>query len=482
MKIGEKFVYELDVETTGEYDVIVCGGGTAGCAAALAAARNGASVALVESSFYLGGMISGGNAGLTKYVSHAEDPDIQTEIFNEIRAGNRESQPVGGIALELAERMIADGNAKGTAGTGTSYVYTDSQEFKLLLFELLLDAGVKICLHSTVCGVLRDESETRITGVVMLTKSGPRALIGKFIIDSTGDGDVAALAGVPFVIGAGPEDAVVQQGLAKVGDIQNIGWMFRVGGVELDKYVDAIREHPEYFMVHPFGKMTREEFIRAWDADEMVIGWGVTDKGRRFQIYNYPHEGIMIGCISIPGNRNGVDADELTLAEYDLLKMAKTVVADIRGHVPGFDNIYVLDTPTAGVRETRHIEGVYKLNITDIVTGREFEDCIGVSCHPIDIRPFPNELKDYPTPERFFFQIPYRCLIAKGYDNLLLAGRCVSNTREAAGCTRVTTACMITGEAAGTAVALCSKAGVAKAADIDSGVLRATLRANGVKC
>jgi hypothetical protein len=225
--------------------------------------------------------------------------------------------------------------------------------------------------------------------------------------------------------------------------------------------------------------MTYDEFIKSYDAGEMIIGTGITPGGRRFQIYNYPYPGVMIGCISAKGSRNGLDTAVLTRAEYDIMMEAKSLVTDLKASLPGFEGAFVLDTPQAGVRETRHFKGEYNLNIKDILTQFEFEDTIGHSCHPVDIHPFPKEMEDIPKVDAFYFNIPYRCLVAYGKDNLLLAGRNVASTREAAGCTRPTVPCMITGEAAGTAAAICVKGKIAKVKDIVYDKLRDQLKEQG---
>jgi len=478
-KIGEQVKTEVTATVVGRYDVIVCGGGTAGCVAAIAAVRNGASVVLIESDYFLGGMMSAGNAGLTKFILHGKDTDEQTKIVEELRKDASKVQLAGGIPLEITHRLLKNKAAIGTAGTAASYVYTDSQEFKLLLFEMMVEAGVKVLLHSPVCDLLLDGD--KIIGVVTQTKTGRLAYLGDYIIDSTGDGDIAALAGVPFELGVGPEDAVYKQGLAELGKLQEVGSMFRIGGVNFDRYIAYLKEHPEAFVVQTFGQMSYEEFFKAYENGEMIISRGITPSGYLFQVYNYPHPGIMVGCIGVGGTRNVLDVEVQTRAEYDIMIAAKTQVMELRTYVPGFEDAYVLDTPRAGIRETRHILGEYKLNVIDILTQREFEDTIGKGCHPVDIYPMPKEIEELPQRDSWYFNIPYRCLVAYGIQNLLMAGRCISSTREAAGCTRPTVPCMITGEAAGTAAALCKKSGIKAVKDVDIASLRAQLISQGAR-
>ena len=148
----------LTAKYHGEYDVIVCGGGTAGCVAALAAARNGAKVLLLESGHCLGGMLTRGNAGLTKFVMHGVNAKEQHEINKELATAPESVQIVGGIPLEFANTLIGSGDALGNYGTGASYVYPDVHAFKLYLFQTLIQAGVKILLHSQVFQVIKNEN------------------------------------------------------------------------------------------------------------------------------------------------------------------------------------------------------------------------------------------------------------------------------------------------------------------------------------
>ena len=473
---GATFVQEVETVVARETDVLVCGGGTAGCVAAIAAARNGADVALIERDHFLGGMMTEGNAGLTKYIVHGADADEQAKIVAQLRTDPAEVQLVGGIPLEITHRLLENGAALGTGGTGASYVFTDSQAFKILLYEMMMAAGVRMVLHSMVCDLLTEGNT--IKGVVTQTKAGRLAYPGRYVIDATGDGDVAALAGVPFVLGVGPEDAVYKQGLAPLGQMQAIGSMFRIGGVDFDQYMAHLREHPEDFSVQRFGLMSYEEMLAAYEAGEMVIFMGTTNSGRKFQVYNYPRPGIMIGCISVSGSRNGLDVPELTRTEYDVMVEARDLVSQIRESVPGFERAFVLETPRAGVRETRHVRGEYVLDIADVLAIREFEDTIGKGCHPVDIGPVPSEVEQLGQRNAWHFNIPYRILVALGCDNLLLAGRCTSATREAAGCLRPTVPCMVMGQAAGTAAAmLCRSGGAAR--EIDVRALRMLLREQG---
>jgi hypothetical protein len=187
-------------------------------------------------------------------------------------------------------------------------------------------------------------------------------------------------------------------------------------------------------------------------------------------------------CCPCVKNIDGCNVEDLTHAEIIMADMVKRWVDRISSTIPGFENIFLLDCPQMGIRETRHIQGEYLLNIMDIYEQKDFEDSIGRGGHPIDAWPRPEWLNDPETayPPRWSFKIPYRCLVAKGKNNLLLAGRCISTTHEAFGCIRPTVQCMITGEAAGTAAALCIRENSFPKA-LDAKLLCNTLKNNGVR-
>ncbi len=491
----EKLTLNISAELYGEYDVVVCGGGTAGCVAALAAAREGAKTAIIEGSGFLGGMFTAGNAGMTKYIKHAKNAEVQAEVNRDLIDRPEEALTTGGIPLELVKRLMERKAAVGTNGTAGSFVYTDSQEFKLLLFDLLKEAGVKILLHCNIFDVIKEND--KVTGVIFTSKQGVMYVKGKQFIDATGDGDVSALAGADYVLGAGPDDQVVKEGIAEIGKLQIMGAMYRIGGVDYDGFIEYIKKHPEKITIHPYGLMSHEEIIETLKKGDSIILNGTltgekyhTEQGfirqdppfNYYQIYNYPREGIAVGCVThiLTDGLDGTKIDDVVQGEYEVLYCAKRQVARLREEVGGFENAFVLDVPQVGVRETRHVVGEYKIDIHDVLESRTYPDTIGFSTHPCDIGPLPKAVKEWDRPDKFYFSLPYRCLVAKGLDNLLLAGRLISNSREAAGCTRPTVACMVTGEAAGTAAAILCRDGISEAKDIDVQKLRATLKENGV--
>ena len=474
LKVGSTYTSTVEARIVDEADVLVAGGGTAGPVAAIAAARNGARVLLVERRGFLGGMMTGGNAGLTKYIVHESSQAEYRAVLAELAANPSSVQVVGGIPMEITRRLMDMGAAIGTSNVAGSYVFTAQAEFKWLLLAMMEEAGVKLLLHSLIVDIIREGDLIR--GVVTESKSGRQAVLAKVFVDATGDGDVASKAGAPYEAGVGPADLAARDG-TPLGTMQPMGVMFRVGNVDMVRCFGYLMNHPEQFGVQHFALLGLREAHESFIRGDMMT-FRITGIGHSFQLYNTPIPGVFtICCPSAEGS--GLSVDDLTKGELVLVSEVRRRVAAMRESVPGFENAYLLDCPEIGVRETRHIQGEYVLNIEDVLSQREFPDSIGRGCHPIDIRPIPDSLRKRPLAHRWYFNIPYRCLVAKNCDNLLLAGRNISNTHEAAGCTRPTVQCMVTGEAAGTAAAMCVKDGVAPRS-LDTHRLRERLGDQGV--
>lgn len=448
LEIGTMIVQEVKTEVTSKTDIIVAGGGTAGVVAALAAARNGAKIILVERYGFLGGMMTAGNAGLTKYVVHSTDKSDYAKVLKKLAHKPSEIQIVGGIPMEITKDLLKNSTGIGTEGTGGSYVFTNSEDFKLLLLMKLQQAGVKLLLHSWIVDVIKEEDT--IKGIIVENKSGRQAILGKIIIDATGDGDVAAKSGAPFEI-----CKVSNKSNDKSNSLSTMGVMFKVGNVDLNKLFEHLKNNPDLFQIQTCALLSMDEAWEKVQKGEMMTICIKTDfSPYYFQLYNLPMDGVVTLCCPCC-HGDGTSAEDLTRAEITIRKMVHNWCKKIK-NIPGFDKMYLLDCPQIGVRETRLIKGEYVLTIDDIFKMRKFNDSIGRGAHPVDA-PVSEEIKKHPLPSRWSFSIPYRCLVAKNVSNLLVAGRCISVTHEAFGCTRGTVQCMITGEAAGTAAALCSR-------------------------
>lgn len=474
LKVGSVYSSTVKAKVVNEIDVLVAGGGTAGCVAAIAAARNGMSVLLIERRGFLGGMMTGGNAALATYMVHNMNRADRGKILAQLATNPSSVQVVGGIPMEIAKRLIDMGAGIGTHGTAGTYVFTMQQELKELLLEMMEEAGVKLLFHSLIVDVIEDDNVVR--GIVVENKSGRQAVLARILVDATGDGDVAAKAGAPFVVGVGPDDMAAKDG-TPLQSMQEMGVMFRVGNVNMARCFEYLKSHPDKFHMQRFGRMKLDEAYENFlKGDGMICR--ITAANHNFQIQSTPISGVFtLCCPKYKGS--GLSANDLTQGEIALAKEVRRRVADMKKSVPGFEKAYLLDCPEICVRETRHIEGEFVLNIEDIHLSREFKDTIGKGSHPIDIQPIPDVLDKYVLPACWSFNIPYRCLVPKKIDNLLIAGRCISTTHEASGCTRVTVPCMITGEAAGTAAAMCIKENV-KPINLNTDKLRRKLTDQGV--
>lgn len=474
LTMGSVYKSVIETRVAAKADVLVAGGGTAGAVAAIAAARNGADVLLVERRGFLGGMMTDGNAGLTKYIVHEKSQAEYREVLAEFERDPSAVQVIGGLPMEISRRLLDTGAGIGTHGSAGSYIFTSQSDFKFLLLQMMEEAGVRLMLHSLIVDVILQEDT--IQGIIVENKSGRQALLGNIVIDATGDGDVAARAGAPYVVGVAEGDLAAEAGTAK-GSMQAMGVMFRVGNIDMLRCFEYLLAHREQFAPQPFALLGLEEAHQAFQRGDMMT-INITGIGHRFQIYNTPIPGVFIFCCPHYYG-NGLSVEDLTQGEVAMMKEIRKRVDEMKAALPGFEDAWLLDCPEISVRETRHFRGEYVLDIEDILSQREFPDGIGKGCHPIDIQPIPDSLRKYPLAHRWSFNIPYRCLLPKGVENLLLAGRCISNTHEASGCTRPTVQCMVTGQAAGTAAALSAAEGVAPRA-LSMEDLRARLQAQGV--
>ena len=473
---GQKFQRTQELEVSQTADVIVAGGGTAGITAAISAARRGADVLIIEKNGYLGGLMTAGNMGLTTYIVHEKDNSKHDEIMSDLAENPDRVHVAGGLAMEITSHLQRMNGAVTTKGQPGTYVFTSQGEFKYLLMSMAREAGVRILFHTMVTDVVR--SGSFIDGVIVENKSGCSMISGRQFIDATGDGDLAYLAGVPYFKGVGPEDISFSENPDNLGKMGAFGVMFRLGNIDMEKCLSYIKRHMEMFEVQRVAIQSFEEVVENDRNNEMTCFVINVEGIGGVQIYNTPMKGVyIIGCPCIVGD--GTDAQDLSEGEIllseEVMRFTKALMK-----IPGFEDSCIVDIPEIGVRETRHIYGDYLLTIEDIMTMKSYEDSIGCGSHPIDISPRPSYMKDELFPERFYYEIPFRSLIAKDVSNLLLAGRCISCTHEASGCTRVTVQCMITGEAAGTAAALCSSLSIGTR-ELDFGILKKQLEKQNVK-
>lgn len=425
------------------FDVVVVGAGSAGIAAAVAAARNGARTALVEAGPLLGGELL---SGMTiDGAINARGEPIVGGIIDDLIAGCRD---LGGFVERLNDwRLIR-------------YVAYDPEIMKMAIAQTVYDAGVHVMLNSFAEEVVRDEA--RIRGVIVRNKTGRVQLAADVFVDASGDADLCALANLPML----PHDGT--------GNPQPVSMMFRMAGVENEPLLEFVRNHPEHLAVGESAAIrgTRtdreiaEEIYRQGQPCVFFKGDGPLLSGAIARGAMFPTALIMIQPTSAARKEVCVNATRVSLPDPlqpDAISGAfRTLIGQIRqcasflvGHVPGFEGANISGlAPRIGVRETRRIEGDYVLSTDDVLEGRKSPEGIAKGCHHIDIHQDGTGQIRIPVADGGSYDIPYGSLLPKGIANVLAPGRCLSASREAHGSARVMGGCLAMGQAAGTSAAM----------------------------
>jgi len=495
-QINVDFIREeaRDIPIYKKVDVVVAGSGSAGLAAAVAAARNGADVLLVERNSFLGGQSTA-----SYQVWFGGATDILT-----------------GFAKEMAERLDDLGGAKlleryrtQTAETGiiplTYHITIDPEVWKYIAYDLMDECGAKIITNTwAVDAIVEDQV---VKGIIIENKSGRQAILADVVIDATGDADIAARAGAPI------------DKIPKSGYLMAMVMLFRVGGINYPKIAEYARQHPDEFM--PGSGVPPGEF----DGENMASiqgfgGWSSLVKEAKAKGIlpadwqsGWGRESFSV-CVSPSGVERGIgyfdqihvfkrfpwDAEDVCQAELEGRKQIRTFVNFLKT-VPGFESSFLIDTaPSIGLQDSRRIIGDYVLTRKDIYEGRTFDDDIclititwpdlpvsedeGWIMHPSDgsqgDEKYQRQTREV-TYVQTIFGVPYRCLIPKDVDRLLVAGQTISMTYMAhePGPCRGMVPCTHWGQAAGTAAAIAVKQGISPR-QVDIPTLRKTLESQGV--
>lgn len=413
-----------DLPIIAETDVLVCGCGPAGIGAAIAAARRGARVMTTEMQSCLGGIAT---AGMMSHWGGRSSSFVLPEIY----ARQTEKAKVMGGFGENQRKYVDDGYAT---------ISINHEEQKIILDEMFAEAGVKVLFNTLVVGAVVENG--RVNGVIVENKSGRGVIRARYTVDATGDGDVAASAGVPFFKGRETD-----------GLMQPATLMFKIGGVDYSRAV-----FPGSFETKVF---TEKGELQALALEKLPHPAG------HVLLYPSPTEGAVVCNMTNVIGVDGTDAQSLS----DSLTMARgqigPIIAFLREYAPGYENCYILSTASLmGVRETRHFEGVSSLTPEDILVARKFDDWVvkraffnfdvhnltGASLDKTGVQKEWKQNEDY--------SIPFGCLLPKKIDGLLLSGRNISGSHLAHSNFRIMSVCLALGEAAGTAAALAAERGV----------------------
>lgn len=390
-----------------QVDVLVLGSGPAGCAAAIMAARRGAHTLLVDYASAPGGISTVG--GMSHYTGSVKS-NLYEEVLRRMAAKNR-------------------GEIKGIR---TPII--DPVNMTVTWIELLEEAGAEILLYTLACeAVVEDDI---VKGVVIQNKSGRSVIYAKAVIDATGDGDIAASAGVEFIKGREGD-----------GRMQPATLMFKVAGVDMAHAV-----FPGSFETTV---PTEKGELQALAKEKLPYPAG------HVLLYRSTLEGVVTVNMTNAIDIDGTTAEGLTKAEIICRKQIPAIVDFLREYVPGYRECYVIGTASLiGIRETRHLQGVYTLTGEDILERRQFEDWVvreaefNFDVHNMTGGGLDETGVQKKFPKNVKYTIPYRCLLPRRIDGLLFAGRNISGTHIAHSNYRAMPICLAMGEAAGIAAAL----------------------------
>lgn len=483
-------VLKHSIERETVADVLVVGGGTAGFVAAIASARTGAQTILVEYMPFLGGTHGGGGTviGGTGFYHTYVGPDRREKF----RGPGKEEAVVRGLAHEYMNRMIASGAAYGEIDHPPTFIANDVELTKVVIEEMVTESGVDLWLMTQLVEVVVEDG--KVTGALVTRGGGLSFISTNVIIDASGDGEAGYRAGAEH-----------DRGRESDGVPQPSTMMFDMGGVDLFSLLKHLNDNPSHLSNREGGDgltavgrleanlREQKPFTLAVNCghDEAIANGDIptsldsdTPILRLGSMYTFWRSGKVVPTITshnfdMVHGLDATDRDDLDRASVKVKSIILDIVEYYKKYIPGFENAFLLRfAPMLGVRESRRIVGDYIITEDDALNATDFSDSIARCGAYIDVHgEEPGQEVDFREVggERGWYQIPYRSLVAKGVDGILLAGRLISTDHIVQGSTRNQVVCMATGHAAGVAAALAVKDGVSPRL-LDVEVLQATLR------
>lgn len=440
-----------------EADVVVCGGGTAGAFAAVAAAEQGKKVLVIEQFGSLGGTATNGLVTPVMHTHMSQNPQCSY------------------IQKKLVEKQLkyAGCNDKGNM--------FDPLVLRIALEELCVEAGVNLLYHTYIANIVTEDG--KITAVKIVNKAGEQLVKGKMFIDATGDGDVSVMAGASYT-----------KGNPETGICQPMSLRYILGGIDIPKAGEFMREQaartglggascdPDnpYTTFYGGGIASKPWALTEW-FDAGIASGELEEMDKAYwQVFTVPgrKDGLAFNCPEFFENIDSTNPDDLTISQLKGKKAIFRQLMYYRKHFPGFENAYVAEIAAmVGIRESREIQTEYVMTAVDLYAQRKFEDMFCQSNYPIDVHgkshncSFDGIEKDVSRP---WYDIPYRSIVVKGVDNLLVVGRCLGAEFIVQSSLRVQHSCRSSGEAAGIAACMAIDAGV-PARGVDGKKVRETM-------
>jgi hypothetical protein len=437
-----------------KFDVVIAGAGTAGVVAAMAAARQGAKTVLIEAKGYPGGTVTEGGTALHSFYN------LWTAF-----QGVKKRQVVRGIAQEIIDRLAKVGGTSGHAEMSQGYDYDsvctaiDTEMYKLVTFEMLVEAGVFSCVNTLLAGAIVDGS--RIRGVITESRSGREAFYAKSYVDCTAYGDLAAYAGAKYTE---PNDYPVANSIG-------------IANVSVEKYYEFLKKYDAVTQVAQGRRSGKDGQIVRLDGRSVNLpaGFGEeADKIGMSMVTTTVHDNyFMFIKLNFKMPVSPTSRDEVAKAELELRRRQARAIELFRKYVPGCEKAFIARTsPRLCIRRGRLVTCDYDITLPDVLQGRHFDD-------DVMVYGFHDSAPRYQIKNGGTYGIPYRALCVAGIDNLFAAGMMITSNHEAHMSTRNTVSCMGQGQATGTAAALCAERNYGTR-ELPYTVLRSALEKGGV--